>query len=123
MSISMKDRELLRDLARQQAELAASPRNRQLYQDWMDYGSSQTPVVRPLIRIEINTFEHEILPSLMKCEGEEARRIEARMLRPMINFTRFEDDTLVPDYYGIEDHTRFVPFGLQVKKQEYLMDM
>lgn len=118
MSISMKDRELLRDLARQQAELAASPRNRQLYQDWMDYGSSQTPVVRPLIRIEINTFEHEILPSLMKCEGEEARRIEARMLRPMINFTRFEDDTLVPDYYGIEDHTRFVPFGLQVKKQE-----
>lgn len=118
MSISTSDRQKLRELARYQAELAASPRNRQLYQDWMTYGCSKTPAVRPLIRIEIDTFEQEFLPELMKCEGEEARQIEARMLRPIINFTRFEDDTLVPDYYAVADHKRFVPFGLEVRVQK-----
>lgn len=118
MSISQKDRELLRDLAKRQAELAASPRNQQLYQDWMAYGASKTPVNRPLIRIETNTFEHEILPDLMKCEGDEARRIEAQMLRPIVNFTMFEDDTLVPAYFGVEDHYQFTPFNLPVKVEK-----
>ena len=56
MSISQKDREILRDLARYQLELANSPRNRQLYADWLANGSSKTQVTRPLIRIEINTL-------------------------------------------------------------------
>ena len=49
MSISQKDREILRDLARYQLELANSPRNRQLYADWMANGASKTQVTRPLI--------------------------------------------------------------------------
>ena len=115
MSISQKDREILRDLARYQLELANSPRNKKLYADWLANGASKTQVTRPLIRIEINTFEHQIMPQMMKCEGEEARRIEQQMLRPIINFTQFEDDTLVPDYYGIEDAYQFTPFNLPVK--------
>ncbi|MCQ2457921.1 MAG: hypothetical protein MJ142_04200 [Clostridia bacterium] len=117
MSISDKDRAVLRDLAARQAELAASPRNRRLYADWMANGASKEQVTRPLIRIEINTFEDQLLPAMMKCEGEDARRIERRMLRPITNFTLFEDDTLVPDYYAVEDKFRFVPFGLPVKRQ------
>lgn len=115
MNISQRDRTVLRELARRQIELANSERNQKLYGDWMAYGSSRTPVVRPLIRIELNTFEHQLLPDLMRCEGETAREIEAKMLRPMVNFTEFEDDTLVPDYYGVEDRFHFVPFGLAVK--------
>ena len=99
MAISRKDREILRDLARYQLELANSPRNKQLYADWLANGSSKTQITRPLIRIEINTFEHQIMPAFQKCEGEEARHIERQMLRPIINFTQFEDDTLVPDYF------------------------
>ena len=117
MTISQKDREILRELAKKQVELAASPRNQQLYQDWMAYGSSKLPA-RPMIKIEIDTFEHQILPALMKCEGEQARQIEARMLRPIANFTLFEDDTLVPDHYAVANHLKFIPFGLEVKKEE-----
>lgn len=117
MPISAKDRQILRELAARQMELANSPRNRQLYQDWMAYGSSKSGT-RPLIRIEINTFEHQLLPAMLRCEGEEARKIEQRMLRPMVNFTQFEDDTLVPDYYEVKLHTKFVPFGLPVKVQQ-----
>lgn len=118
MSISQKDREILRKLARYQLELAHSPRNKQTYADWLANGSSKTQVTRPLIRIEINTFEHQIMPAFQKCEGEEARRIEQQMLRPIINFTQFEDDTLVPDYFGVEDAYQFTPFGLPVKIQQ-----
>ncbi|MBE5796960.1 MAG: hypothetical protein E7327_06225 [Clostridiales bacterium] len=117
MSISAKDREILRDLARRQLELANSPRNRQVYADWMANGASKTQVTRPLIRIETNTFEQEIMPGMMQCEGEEARRIEHQMLRPIINFTLFGDDTLVPDYFEVADHYQFMPFNLPVKTQ------
>ena len=118
MSISAKDREVLRDLARRQLELANDPRNLQNYTDWMANGASRTQVTRPLIRIETNTFEHEIMPAMMKCEGEEARRIEHQMLRPIINFTLFGDDTLVPDYFEVCDHYQFTPFNLPVKTQQ-----
>ncbi len=117
MPISAKDREILRDLARRTLELANSPRNRQTYADWVKNGASKTQVTRPLIRIETNTFEHQIMPAMMRCEGSDARRIEHDLLRPIINFTMFEDDTLVPDFYGIADMTQFTPFNLPVKVQ------
>lgn len=117
MSISQKDRQRLRDVAKWQAELAHSPRNEALWRDWVAYGASKQPP-RPMIRIEIDTFEKDVLPALMQCEGEEARRIEQRMLRPIANFTLFEDDTLVPAAYCVADYLRFIPFGLTVKRQE-----
>ena len=117
MAISPKDREILRDLARRQLELANDPRNRQNYADWMANGASKTQVTRPLIRIETNTFEHEILPGMLRCESAEARRIEHQMLRPMINFELFRDDTLVADYFEVADHYQFTPFNLPVKAQ------
>ena len=115
MAISVKDRGILRDLAQYQLELANSPRNKKTYAEWMANGAGKTQVTRPLIRIEINSFEHQIMPAFQKCEGEEARRIEQQMLRPMINFTQFEDDTLVPDYFEVADHYQFTPFNLPVK--------
>ena len=117
MPISAADRLILRDLAKKQLELSASSRNQQLWKDWMEHGSSSVSS-RPMIRIELNTFEHQLLPDMMKCEGEQAREIERRLLRPMINFTLFEDDTLVPDHYAIKLHSHFVPFGLKVRRQE-----
>ncbi len=116
MHITPDDKAILRDLARRRAEVAASERNRQLYQRWKAHGAAGAD--RPLIRIELDTFEQELLPGMMHCRGEEARRMEAELLRPMVNFTLFEDDTLVPGYYGVTEQFRFVPFGLPVKVQE-----
>ena len=116
MPISQADRERLRDTARRQAELAHSPENQRLYADWLAYGAGEPS--RPLLRVEIETFEEDILPALQTCQGEEARAIERRMLRRIANFTLFHDDTLVPDHYAVCEHTRFVPFGLPVRRQE-----
>lgn len=115
--ISAKDRQRLRQLAAEQAERAASDKNRRLYQEWEDYGASRSGV-RPLIRIEIDTFEQDVLPPLMRCEGDEAREIEAKLLRPYANQILFEDDTLIPSYYAILPELTFIPFGLAVKREE-----
>lgn len=117
MAISQNDRARLRELAKEQAELAASERNRRLYQSWMEYGSNTAPS-RAMIRIELGTFEQDVLPPLMRCEGERARQIERSILSPIANFTLFEDDTLVPEYYAVRDYTHFTPFGLSVRKRE-----
>ena len=116
MTISQKDRTRLREVAKWCAELAASPRNQRLYQDWKAQGETAKPI-RPFIRIELGTFAQDVLPRMMQCEGHAARAIEASLLTPIANFTLFEDDTMVPSYYGITEHTSFSPFGLEVKRQ------
>ena len=116
MTITQKDRAILCELAKQQMELANSKRNQELYRLWCTTGGKQQE--RTMIRIELGTFEHEILPNLMQCEGEMARRMEVQLRKPMVNFTMFEDDELVPDYYGVSIGSTFTPFGLPVKRQE-----
>ena len=54
MPFSAADRLTLRDLAKKQMELAASPRNQKLWKEWMNFGSSSTPE-RAMIRIELNS--------------------------------------------------------------------
>ena len=117
MSISASDRQRLRALAGQQAQLAASDANQKLYKEWVHHGQNGT-LGRPMVRVELWTFEQDILPERMQCEGEEARGIERRLLSNMVNHTLFGDDTLVPDHYAVSGRGWFKPFGLTVKRQE-----
>ncbi len=115
MQISEKDRLILRDLAKKQAELAATERNKALWEDWMKHGRFDKDS-RPMIRIELGTFQDDILPPLMKCEGEEARGLEKMLLSNMVNFELFEDDTLVPSRLNVPLHGHFLPFGLKERR-------
>jgi len=116
MMISAKDRERLRALAAHQYELSQSDAMKQLWADWEAHGAMSSSS-RPMIRIETFTFKEDIVPQLMQCEGEEARRIEEKLLMNMVNHELFGDDTLVPDHYAVTMKTEFVPFGLPVKKE------
>ncbi len=71
-----------------------------------------------MLTIEIGTFAHQLLPQMLTCEGEWAREIEEELLRPMVNFEKFQDDTLIADYIGVSERKKFIPFGLPVKRQE-----
>lgn len=115
MGIGAKDRERLRILAAQQMELSQSERNRRLYREWVAFGNRE-PGARPMLTIELGTFQGEMLDPLMRCEGEEARRIEMRLLEKMFNFQHFGDDFLVPDHYGVVTHATFIPFGLPPRR-------
>lgn len=114
MSISLSDRNILRNLAKQQLELANSPQNEALIQDWKAHGAFKKGS-RPMIMIELGTFAPEILPPLLKCQGDEARKLEWMLLSNIVNRTLFDDDTVVNDFLPVSISSYFVPFGLDVK--------
>lgn len=116
MQISQQDRDRLRALAGKQTALAGSDAMRRLMADWKRHGAFD-PASRPMVRIEVNTFENDILPGLMQCASEPARQIERTLLKNMVNHELFGDDTLVPDHYAVRRKAHFVPFGLPVRRE------
>ncbi len=99
LDISARDRERLRTLAGQQAELAAKPGMAELKKLW--YAHCDCMRVRPMVVIETGTFQQEMIPPLMQCEGEEARKIEHRLLMNTFNHLYFGDDTVVEDFMPV----------------------
>ena len=114
--ISGKDRHILRELAKCQLELAHTPQMTQLRKDWTLHGEFSGSS-RPMILIETSSFEEDILPPLMRCEGETARKLERDLLLGTVNHTLFGDDTVVKDYIPVTPHRYFVPFGIEVKQE------
>lgn len=112
-----RDRQRLRTLAGAQGELAHGETNARLYADWMAHSGAKRDS-RPMIRIEFDSFEHELIPALQQCADEDARAIERRLLKATANQALFGDDTLVPASYSVGNHAWFIPFGLPVKRRE-----
>lgn len=115
--ISPKDLRRLRALAAHQAELASSDKMRSLYADWARHGRFETSA-RPMFTVELWTFAAEVIPAMLRCEGEKARRLEAMLLANVVPSERFGDDTPVRGYLPVPLKKRFVPFGLPVRKSE-----
>lgn len=119
MNIFGKDLEILRDLVKQQKELALSPEMDRLREEWRAHGSFK-PGSRPMVTIELGTFAGDIIPNLMRCQGEEARKLEWELLGRMVNHKLFEDDSVIPAYLPVTIPTSFVPFGLPVTAEHAL---
>ena len=113
-TISEKDRSRLRALAAHQIEVAQSDDMRRIYADWRAHGSFKH-ASRPMVTIELWTFAEHILPELMQCEGESARKIEEQLLAAVIPYEMFGDDTPVRPYYNVQLKKDFVPFGLPTR--------
>lgn len=116
MNISPNDLAILRDIVKQQRELAQSPQMRCLREDWQNHGAFR-PGSRPMVTIELGTFAGDILPGMLRCQGEEARALEWELRSRLVNHQLFEDDSIVPDYLPVTIPTSFVPFGLPVTAQ------
>jgi hypothetical protein len=113
-TIIRKDREILRNLAKKQLEIAHSDKMKKLYAEWHAHGSFASGS-RPMITVELVTFENEIIPPLMQCESETARKIEWKLHSNIVNHTLFHDDSVVKDYYDLRWATSFVPFGIELR--------
>ena len=110
--ISEKDKEILRETAKEQMEFAQSLTNQKKVNEWYLHNACKGE--RPLIHLELDTFEQEVLPLFMKCEGKDAREIERQLYKNFINAKLFEDDKVVPDYFGVPYETWFTLFGINV---------
>lgn len=113
--ISQKEREILRELAGRQLEIANSEENRQCVEAW--YAHNDFTGKRPMLHIEIDTFEEELFPPMMRCTDAQARRLERDLYHNFYNFEVFRDDKAVPGYFPVEWKSYFHPFGFEVARQ------
>jgi len=112
-----KDKKRLIELANRQAELAHTPKMEKLRKEWEKHGNFDFSS-RPMMTVELWTFQDEIIPPLMKCEEEEARKLEFMLLSNTVNHTQFGDDTIVKDYLPVYYDTSFKPFDIDVQVEE-----
>lgn len=112
--ILQKDRDILRALAAHKAELAHSKRNDEILAMWQKQarGERDTPTVRLLF----SNFTSEVIDTRLQCEGEEARKLERRLLSPMVGRDLFDDDTPVTDTFDVRPTVKGFPFGTKPQK-------
>ena len=112
--MNTKDRERLRYLAAHQLEIANSPKNLERVELWKRHNMYKGE--RPPIHIEVNTFAHEAITSLLQCEDETARNIEYKLISNFINLEQFDDDKVVPPYFQQTYDIYFTLFGHHIKQ-------
>jgi hypothetical protein len=108
--VSRHDREILRERAQLQLDYASSPENERILAKWhaQAEGRRETPTVRLLF----SNFRHEVITPRLRCEGGQARRIEAMLLDTLVGRELFDDDTPIPPTFDISWRTYVQPFGL-----------
>lgn len=112
--ISQKEREILRELAKLQLETAHSEKNKARVALWKRHNALRGE--RPVIHIELDTFERELLEPKLRCTDPLARRLERDLYRAFFNLTELDDDWVVPDYFAVEQETYFFPFGYEITR-------
>lgn len=116
MRCSAKDRERLRELARRQAEIAASDRMKGTIKAWEKHGRLDGDA-RPMVTMDFSTFYGDILSAYAQCEGEYARAIEKKFLMWLLPHQLFHDDTIVTPYMRFYHRHTFIPFGIPVQEK------
>ena len=86
--MEQKDLVRIRDLAKEQMEIAQSEQMKQLKKDWTALNNCQDS--RPMIVVETATFAQEIIPPLMQCQTEEGRALEYTLLSNIVNHKRIQ---------------------------------
>ena len=108
-TISLKDREILRELAARKATFANSKRNEEILAMW----DNQAKGVRntPTVRLLFSNFTDEVVGNRLRCEGKDARKLEWQLLSSMVGRELFDDDTPVSDRFDVGIFATVNPFG------------
>ena len=108
-NVSLKDREILREIASRKAALANCARNDEILKMW----KLQAKGVRdlPTVRLLFSNFPKEVIDPRLRCEGEAARKLERQLLSSMVGRELFNDDTPISAYFDVNMFARVSPFG------------
>jgi hypothetical protein len=114
-NISNKDRGILRELAKKQYAYSQLPIMKERAKDWLLHNDLKGK--RPMIHVEVGTFQSEIINDKLRCEGDFARGIEYQLLHNMLNHEILDDDMIVPEYYGIHWQSYFRLFDISISRE------
>lgn len=113
--ITSADRETLRELASQVAEIAALPIQKERRELWKRHNSLKP--ARPMILIFPEGSWQELLPdSGLRCEGEEARRMEWNLRHRIYYHQHFQDDTVIEPEWVVQKAVHSTGWGLEGKR-------
>lgn len=99
-SLSQRDRQVLRDLAKQVAELAARPMESEKRELW--YRHNALEPTRPLVFCDPENGWNEILtPDKLQCEGGLARGWEWHLRREIFWGEQMRDDKVIEPYFNV----------------------
>ncbi|NLC67650.1 MAG: hypothetical protein GX754_02450 [Clostridiaceae bacterium] len=108
-NITGEEKAYLRDLAAKCMEYANLPIMKEREMLWCKHNSLQGE--RPVIVVEMNTFEQEMLPGF-RCQSSHARAIEGQLIRHIVNFEMINDDKVIPPYFSVDWRIYYKPFGM-----------
>ena len=112
-NISLHDRAILREIAERKLLLAHCKRNEEILDMWKKQakGIKDTPTVRLLF----SNFPREVVGNRLRCEGDDARKLEFQILCSMVGRELFDDDTPISDRYDVKVFSGVYPFGVKPK--------
>lgn len=108
--IGARDREIVRELAKKQLEVANSLRNDEIMRQWRAQAEGRRE--KPTVRFLVSNFPQEAIEPRLRCEGEEARQLERKLLSTMAGRDLFDDDTPISDTFDIGLRAWAEPFGI-----------
>ena len=114
-SFSNHDKEILRNLAAKQYDYSQLPIMQDRAKSWLKHNDLKGDI--PMIHVEVDTFENEIIPDLLRCENEFAREIEWQIYHNILNHEFIGDDQVVPDHFKVYWKTYFKPFNFDITTQ------
>jgi hypothetical protein len=112
--INSEDRKILRDLAKQVADIADMPIMAERRELWKKHNSLKT--TRPMMLIFPEGSWGELLPhSTLKCEEKQARGMEWSLRSRIYYYEHFQDDTVIEKEWVVPKVIRNTGWGLQAK--------
>lgn len=133
MNIPSKDAEILKELGRQYAEIAADPVNAQRMDRYRR--SNDLERVRPIVLIDEIPWNEMDVDGLLinRCEDEFARKTEITLRRLLYKWKYMQADMVAPAYIplrhrinnsgigiSVEEHTRVYDSGNNIVAHEYI---
>jgi hypothetical protein len=111
------DRDLLRDLARRVAEIAALPVQAERRELWKHHNSLEP--VRPMLLVFPEGSWEELLPfGDLRCEHGMARLFELHLRNRIYYHEHFSDDTVIEREWIVNKEIRSSGWGLEPRRRE-----
>jgi hypothetical protein len=100
MTTKQQQRDYIRELARQIAEIAASPKNEEIKRRWRDVNALRRPDRAPVWCRPAGCWSELLPDEALKCQDPWLRRLEIAFRRDLIKHD-IGDDTPMESYFGV----------------------
>jgi hypothetical protein len=114
MAASAKDREILRTLAKEVAEIAALPVQQERTRLWKDFNALRPR--RPMVlAFPENGWKELVGEKDLRCVGETARKWEGSLLMRIFHARHIDDDQPITIFFNVAPAVHSTGFGVDTK--------